>query len=457
MEHFRDKAGIMIATEAGAEGINLQFCSLVINYDLPWNPQRVEQRIGRCHRYGQQHDVVVVNFLDKSNPADQRVYELLAEKFQLFDGVFGSSDEVLGIIGSDMDIERRIAKIYRHCREPKAIQAAFDDLQQQLKDQIDAAICQTRGQILENFDESVQERLKLSADKSQKIRSRYEQLLLTLTQAELHTCADFDNDGFTLHKQPDNLPNIPLGRYELPRRNLEAHLYRISHPLAQAIIAQAKNRNCPDAILTFDYQAYPGKISSLEPYIGKKGQLVAKVLTVSAFNQIEEHLIISAVTDNGEVLVEDDPEKMLKLSVVAMQEHSLQMREDIEQDCEQRKNALLRHINQQNLSYFDNEIQKIDGWADDLKQGLEQEIKDVDRQIKEVRKAATVAPTLEEKLECQQQQRTLEGKRNKLRRELFDKQDEIDAKRDELITQLQAQLEQKVDVLELFKIKWEIR
>jgi len=71
----------MIATEAGAEGINLQFCSLVVNYDLPWNPQRIEQRIGRCHRYGQKHDVVVVNFLNRKNAADQRVYQLLSENF----------------------------------------------------------------------------------------------------------------------------------------------------------------------------------------------------------------------------------------------------------------------------------------------------------------------------------------------------------------------------------------
>ncbi len=93
VEHFKERGTVMIATEAGAEGINLQFCSLVINYDLPWNPQRIEQRIGRCHRYGQKHDVVVVNFVDRSNEADARVYELLAQKFQLFEGVFGASDE----------------------------------------------------------------------------------------------------------------------------------------------------------------------------------------------------------------------------------------------------------------------------------------------------------------------------------------------------------------------------
>ena len=67
VDYFREKASIMIATEAAAEGINLQFCSMVVNYDLPWNPQRIEQRIGRCHRYGQRYDVVVVNFLNKTS------------------------------------------------------------------------------------------------------------------------------------------------------------------------------------------------------------------------------------------------------------------------------------------------------------------------------------------------------------------------------------------------------
>ena len=116
VDYFRDKAAIMIATEAAAEGINLQFCSMVVNYDLPWNPQRIEQRIGRCHRYGQRYDVVVVNFLNKNNAADQRVYELLAEKFKLFSGVFGASDEVLGAMEFGVEFEKRIVSIYQNCR-----------------------------------------------------------------------------------------------------------------------------------------------------------------------------------------------------------------------------------------------------------------------------------------------------------------------------------------------------
>jgi adenine-specific DNA-methyltransferase len=77
VEQFRDRGTLLLATESAAEGINLQFCSIVVNYDLPWNPQRIEQRIGRCHRYGQKSDVLVVNFLNRSNEADRRVFELL--------------------------------------------------------------------------------------------------------------------------------------------------------------------------------------------------------------------------------------------------------------------------------------------------------------------------------------------------------------------------------------------
>ena len=128
VEYFRDNADIMIATEAAAEGLNLQFCSLVVNYDLPWNPQRIEQRIGRCHRYGQKHDVVVVNFVNLRNYADVRVFDILNEKFNLFDDIFGASDEILGKADA-IDFETRIWEIYQQCRTEEEINAAFDSLQ----------------------------------------------------------------------------------------------------------------------------------------------------------------------------------------------------------------------------------------------------------------------------------------------------------------------------------------
>ena len=153
-----------------------------MNYDLPWNPQRIEQRIGRCHRYGQKHDVVVVNFLNRKNEADQRVLELLSEKFQLFEGVFGASDEVLGAIESGVDFERRINDIYQRCRKTEEVRAAFDQLQFELSFEIDEAMSQTRRKLLENFDDEVREKLRVQDESSRAVLNRFEQMLMRLTR-----------------------------------------------------------------------------------------------------------------------------------------------------------------------------------------------------------------------------------------------------------------------------------
>lgn len=187
VEEFRERASILVATEAAAEGVNLQFCSLVVNYDLPWNPQRIEQRIGRCHRYGQKCDVVLVNFLNKRNEADQRVYQLLSEKFKLFNGVFGSSDEVLGALESGVDIEKRIAAVYQKCRTPQEIKAAFDSLQTELEQQIDHRMASAQQAIIDNFDEDVTQRLKFHEATTQQSLDQLEYCLYRLTQQELAT------------------------------------------------------------------------------------------------------------------------------------------------------------------------------------------------------------------------------------------------------------------------------
>lgn len=211
VEHFRDEATIMIATEAAAEGINLQFCSFIINYDLPWNPQRIEQRIGRCHRYGQKSDVVVLNFLNKSNEADQRVYELLAEKFKLFEGVFGASDDVLGSIENGMDLERRIAKIYGECRTENEISHAFDQLQLELDQEITETIDSAKQSLLSNFDEEVAQKLKFRKNEAEASLDKYQNWLWNVTKYALKEEAEFKEDySFTLKTNPFSSERIFL-------------------------------------------------------------------------------------------------------------------------------------------------------------------------------------------------------------------------------------------------------
>jgi superfamily II DNA or RNA helicase len=456
VDYFQEQGQIMIATEAGAEGINLQFCSLVVNYDLPWNPQRIEQRIGRCHRYGQKHDVVVVNFLNRKNAADRRVYELLSEKFQLFEGVFGASDEVLGAIESGVDFEKRINDIYQRCRKPDEIKTAFDQLQLELSFEINEAMTQTRRKLLENFDDDVRNKLRVRDAASREFLDRYEQLLMRLSRYELKDYADFLSDhSFNLHTPPVGC-DIPLGLYELPRRSREAHTYRLSHPLAEAVIAQATDRNLPLAEVRFDYDSYVGKISALQPLRGKSGYLCLSRLSVESLDQGEDYLIFAAVTDKGETLDEDIARRLLSLPGEVRQYPVGNAPCQLDAIAQVRQRDIQRDISERNARFFEIETDKLDGWADDLKVGLEREIKEMDRQIKEARRAGTAALTLEEKLAGQKQVKALEAQRNAKRRALFDAQDDIDRRRQQLIEEIEGKLQQRVSQTNLFSIRWEL-
>jgi len=462
VDFFREQGRIMIATEAGAEGINLQFCSLVVNYDLPWNPQRIEQRIGRCHRYGQKHDVVVVNFLNRKNAADQRVFELLSEKFHLFEGVFGASDEVLGAIESGVDFEKRIAAIYQRCRKLDEIQTAFDQLQLELSLEINESMTRTRQQLLEHFDDEVREMLKVRDETSKAYLNRYERLLMQLTRHELNGQAEFLGDAsFRLNALPfaQPTPAIPLGLYELPRRSGEAHLYRLNHPLAEALVAQAKARDLPAAEIQFDYGRHDGKVTLLEPLVGKSGWLTLSLFSVESLDQAEDHLIFSAITDDGQAMDEEAAARLLTLPAASSPlqlagEGSGERADALEAQTQQRQAAIQRTISERNARFFEAEAVKLDGWADDLKVGLEREIKELDRQIKEARRSATTALTLEDKLAGQKQIKALEAQRNQKRRSLFDAQDQVDRQRGVLIAIIEGKLNQTTTVQPLFMLRW---
>ena len=459
IDYFREEGRIMIATEAGAEGINLQFCSLVVNYDLPWNPQRIEQRIGRCHRYGQKHDVVVVNFLNSKNAADQRVYELLDKKFQLFEGVFGASDEVLGAIESGVDFEKRIHDIYQRCRKQEEIKSGFDQLQMELELEITESMKSTRRKLLENFDDEVREKLRVQDEASKSCLSRYERLLTQLTRHELRDHAEFvDDSSFRLRSSPflGDTAHIPLGLYELPRRSGEAHLYRLGHPLAEAIIRRAKERDLPTQELSFSYSDHEGKISSLESYLGTSGWMTASLLSVDALDQGEDHLLLAAQTDAGDSLDPEVAARLLSLPGEVRGGVSAQPPTSLGGVIESLQKTVQQSISERNARFFEAEAEKLEGWSDDLKVGLEREIKEMDRLIKEARRASTVALSLEDKLAGQKKVRSLESQRNEKRRSLFEAQDQIDRQRDQLIETLEGKLAQKTDSSPLFTLRWHL-
>jgi len=461
VEYFHDEAIIMIATEAAAEGINLQFCSLVINYDLPWNPQRIEQRIGRCHRYGQKHDVVVVNFLNKKNAADQRVYQLLDEKFKLFSGVFGASDEVLGSIGSGLDFEKRIADIYQKCRTEEQIQFNFDQLQTEMEIQIDERIKQTRQKLLENFDEEVHEKLRINDRESNEVKSKFDHWLWQLTRFYLQPYAKFEDgeNGFTLIKNPFPEEQIHPGPYRGGKNVDDANLYRPGHPLAQKIIERCK-ASAPDPhCLCFDYSHSGKKISILEPLIGKSGYMSVVCQTVAAL-ETEDFVLLSGVTDDGTIVDAEQCRRFFSLNAAENPGNGdgmpTNLQAALDDGLQRQKNELLTNLTERNASFFELELDKLDRWSDDLKVGLEYELKELDRQIREARRSAQIAPALAEKLAIQKQIRELEAARTRKRRELFDAQDRIDKQRQDLIETIERKLQQDCKAIPVFTVRWSL-
>ena len=463
VEEFRDRASIMIATESGAEGLNLQFCSLVVNYDLPWNPQRIEQRIGRCHRYGQQHDVVVVNFLNRKNAADQRVFELLAEKLRLFDGVFGASDEVLGVLESGVDFEKRINDIYQSCRSPAEINAAFDRLQTDLDEQIRARMEDTRAKLLEHFDEEVHARLRVSRDETARQMDRFQEWLWRLTQFELADCAQFDprDYAFELTRVPEWIDgeDIPLGRYRLVTQKNGAvdHQFRLGHPLAEQLLVKAKGRPLPVREIVFQYQP-PPRINLIENLKGRSGWLRLSLLSLESLER-EDHLILTGICDDGTALVDDTCERLFSIAGAVGDETVMpdDVQARLQQDFETARNRIVAETAERNRNYFDAEMEKLEKWADDLKASLEQELKNLDKDIRTIKKEARQCSDLDAKVELHKKAKALERRRNEKRRSLFDAQDEVDSRKEELIGEVEARLKQQIHLAKVFCIRWTVQ
>lgn len=454
VDYFRNEATIMIATEAAAEGINLQFCSLIVNYDMPWNPQRIEQRIGRCHRYGQKFDVVVINFLNKGNAADVRVYDLLDQKFQLFNGVFGASDEVLGSIGSGVDFEKRIAQIYNECRTTVEIERAFDALQAELQEQISEKVLKARSALLENFDESVKEKLRDNLVQSRKNLDRFEKRLWMLTKHALRQDAVFDEErfSFTLRTNGNVYTLLKEGENEVNRP------YRIGCPLAKEVLAQYLDPLQESACVEFDYTQTEGRTKLLEDLVGQGGVMQVEKISIDSFEQ-EDHLVVACQTESSDWVYPEIAEKMLMLPACLLSAAHIEesVAVCLSDRVEEMNQEILSSSSDRNNRFFDEEMEKLDSWADDMKLALEHEISDLDQEIKLRKSEARKISRLEERVKAQRAIKDLERKRVEKRQNLYVAQDEIDEKKEVLLNKIEKMLKQKVERKCLFMIKWKLR
>ncbi len=458
VDAFKDDAEILIATEAGAEGINLQFCSLVVNYDMPWNPQRIEQRIGRCHRYGQKNDVVVVNFVNQSNRADCRVYELLNQKFSLFDGVFGASDEVLGALDSGIDFERRINNIYQTCRTEREIEAAFDELQQELDSIIKERIENTRKSLLENFDEEVVDKLRVRQIEDAERLNVYNKHLWNLATSVLDgVISNIDEKNHTFVLTKDISDEIPLGTYILNKESDEFYQLRYGHPLGQYIVSNASCIDTPDEEIVFNLSAYPYKSALAEQYRGKSGEAI--IYKISSFNKYdsEENLIACAVDDCGANLPSQLVYKLLELPTLScsnciMEDSDYKFKDDFNNQLSQYTTNIEKRTNE----YVDFEINKYEMWADDQLVPLRNEVMELSRAHDALRRQIRKEHNATQKLQLKKEETTLAKKLHAKRSQLLSMEDEYMDKVDEMTDRLQKTMKNSINCSVMFRFKWSV-
>ncbi len=453
VDAFRHDRSILIATESGAEGINLQFCSLLINYDLPWNPQRVEQRIGRCHRYGQKIDVTVINFINRKNQAEERIHQLLEQKFKLFDGVFGSSDEVLGAIESGVDIERRILEIVQQSRTDEEINAAFDKLQLEFSTEIDEAKQDARNKLLSEMDDKVIERLLGRKDSVSSAIGDFKRALLNLARAELPE-ARF---------HPDHAQRFDHASYTWSTEWPEAdergwRFFRLAdEDLADRLVAQAKGRDLAPAALEFDYAAYDGNLGDVARLRGQSGWMRVARLTLETPARTWDEIICAAFTDDGMPLDPDTAERMLRVpACVTAADTGMLPDAELATVVSERQTALVG-IAQERLGEFLNEEEdRLDAWRNDARVAYDQQMKALTKEAAEKTKLARATANLQDKVELQREAKALKRQVDDLQHQLYTRLREIDDERERMLDVIAEQLNLTPQALDLFTIRWSL-
>jgi len=291
---------------------------------------------------------------------------------------------------------------------------------------------------------------------------RLSRWLWRLTSHELSSSASFEPDAlrFELKSVPLGCPPVPTGSYQFVNKSGTrdgSHAYRPGHPLAEFLLGRSAGRQLGAASVIFDYGSHSGKISVVERLVGRSGYLSLTRLSIRALEQEDRLLFVGADAD-GTPLDQETCEKLFEVGgrTGGEAEIPVAVLEKMTDQFEASKAAVLAQIAERNSRFFDDEIEKLERWAEDLKEGLEQELKELDAEIKAVKKEAKLQRELEPKLALHRKAKDLEAERSRKRRALYDAQDEIDRKKEALISEVEARLEQRVESVPLFTIQWKV-
>ena len=458
VEAFKsDEKTILISTESGAEGINLQFCSVLINYDLPWNPQRIEQRIGRIHRYGQLIDVTVVNLLNRKNHTEARIHQLLSEKFKLFDGVFGSSDEVLGSISSGLDFEKEVLDIVQRCRTKEQADAEFDELQDRIKDDIDADIAETRARVLETLDGDVVAMLHSRQKSLVEKVPEYQQRLLNLARGEL------DGIDFTVGDEYafsyDGL--VYTTKWPVADDN-DWQFFRVNDGLGKRLISEAYSRDLSTEIaeLTFlpDEAPFDGRVARIDALKGEVGWLRVFKATMPTGDAIREEILCAVITDDGKQRGSDIVEKLMQVPTHAPRPSFLNVPErELTEVGEAAFDGFSTRVQEENMAWLDEEELRLDRYAADIEIEIDAQIDALEVEVKELqRQRRDPKLSMEDKLAMGRKIKRLEGEVDDLKLSKFERRKAIRKQVSDKLDEFADLLNQQPKFEMLFTLRWKV-
>ncbi len=453
-----DDIQIMIATEAASEGINLQFCSMLINYDLPWNPQRVEQRIGRVHRMGQKYDVVVVNFSNEGNTAEKRILDLLADKFSLFKSTFGASNDVLGAIENGIDFERTISDILNTCRTDDEISQRFEELQDKFRDEIATEQHAARARIFDGLDPHVQDRFQRYSEQATEAFNNFERMFMGLTRYELRNLASFEDEHvFTLNSAPAKDIETGLYFYKTDRVP-HARRYKYAGDLAEYVRSNARQADTPPAELTFSIGDSDRVASVVKNLAGTSGTMLVQQVTfpmkAGTTDMSENYIIAAAETTDGRTLDTEICHSILELAVTNTVQRTVDTADGLAVFMQQQIDERHQEVKGRNTETYLDKKDLLERQYKDKIVEYEMKADKLESKIRELQKQERQATNANERLKIASEVQVLRKKVRALNREKYDLEDNMDEEISEKITMAQQAAEGTVITKELFKINF---
>lgn len=442
IDAFENKFDILIATDAAAEGLNMQFCSVIINYDLPWNPQKIEQRIGRCHRYGQKNDVIIINMLNRSNSIDQRIYELLNYKLGIFEETFGSSDLILGTSNISNDMEKAIKEVYKKCRNPKEIEQEFIKLQSEFQTEIEETIKNSESQLEKYFDEEVVNAFDLQYIEATKIVNEYEDLFELLIMY-LYPNISIENHIF---KYKNNM-------YTTSNKNNEYVFCSLNNDFGIETMKKAETIVPNNECIDFYYSKSNQKIGYIDNLSCKKGKIIVSKIIYDSF-EVNEALVITAKTLDGEQIPQDIIHKLMKCC--GKNNSNTYQIDDIYLINNENIKRKIKEIENKNKIIFDDELKYIDNWADNAIEKIEMDVKILRDMKHDLQVKYSLSDNINEKTNIQEEINKISKKISKLWIKLAKEEDEVEERRTTLINNLKAEKEKKIETKTLFEVSFNI-